>query len=104
MKADYPRRTNGFAVAALVLGILMSGITSVLAIIFGFIARAQIKRSQDAERGRGIATAGIVLGFVGIAASILLAIVVSGALKYNEPGFRRRLGCSVRKSCQRLGR
>jgi hypothetical protein len=50
-------------------------IGSVLAIIFGFVARDQIKRSQGREGGEGMATAGIVLGFVAVAAWLVLFIV-----------------------------
>jgi len=63
-----PARTNGFAVASLVLGLvgwLPCGIGSVLAIVFGFVARSQIKSSGGQQVGSGMATAGIVLGFIG---------------------------------------
>ena len=46
------RGTNGLAIAALVLGILwLCAIGSVLAIVFGFIALNQIKRSGQAGVG-----------------------------------------------------
>jgi len=73
-----PPRTNGFAVASLVLslvGWLPCGVGSVLAVIFGFIARDQIKRSQGREHGSGMATAGIVIGFVAIALWLLFFII-----------------------------
>ena len=46
-----------------------------LAIIFGFIARDQIRRSQGREHGSGMATAGIVIGFIAIALWLLIFIV-----------------------------
>lgn len=58
-----PDRTNPFAITAMILGIIGG---SVLAIAFGFIAKSQIRRTG--ERGSGMATAGIVLGFVWAAA------------------------------------
>ena len=68
--------TNGFAIASLVLGILwLECLGSVLAIIFGFVARAQIKRTG--QGGDGMAIAGIVLGFVGIAMFVLLIVAIS---------------------------
>ena len=70
--------TNGFAVASLVLslvGWLPCGIGSVLAIVFGFIAREQIKRNPGREHGSGMATAGIVIGFVAIAFWLLFFVV-----------------------------
>ncbi len=51
------------------------GVTSVLAIIFGLIARRQIKERN--ETGDGMAIAGIVLGIVGVVGAIILIIVVA---------------------------
>ena len=60
-----PRRTNGFAVASMVLGILwLYWIGSILALVFGYIARSQIR--ERGEGGDGMAIAGIVLGWVGV--------------------------------------
>ncbi|WP_369135770.1 DUF4190 domain-containing protein [Modestobacter sp. I12A-02662] len=60
-----PRRTNGLAIASMVLGIVwIYWIGSVLALVFGYIAKRQIRERGDA--GGGMATAGIVLGWVGI--------------------------------------
>lgn len=68
-------RTNGFAVASLVLGILwIFWIGSVLALIFGFIAKSQIDKSNGAQSGSGLAIAGIVLGCVGVG-TLLLAVL-----------------------------
>lgn len=72
--------TNGLAIAALVLGILwLCAIGSVLAIVFGFIALSQIKRSGQA--GRGLAIAGVVLGIIGILASVVTLIVVRAGVE-----------------------
>ena len=61
------QRTNGLAVASLVCGILFCGIvTAILAVIFGNIALGKIDASNGTEKGRGLAIAGIVLGWVGI--------------------------------------
>lgn len=75
--------TNGMAIASLVLGILwLYWIGSVLAIIFGYMARRQIGESGGREQGGGLATAGIVLGWigVGILVFIFLAVVVGSGL------------------------
>jgi Domain of unknown function (DUF4190) len=70
-----PRRTNGLAVASMVLGILwIYWIGSVLALIFGYIARSQIR--ERGEAGDGMAIAGIVLGWVGI--GIVFLVIVFG--------------------------
>jgi hypothetical protein len=60
------------AVASLVLGILwIYWIGSVLALVFGYQARKQIAERGDS--GAGMATAGIVLGWVGV--GVLIAVV-----------------------------
>jgi hypothetical protein len=51
-------------------------IGSILALIFGFIARRQIKERN--ESGDGMAIAGIVLGFVGIATLLVVIIIGIG--------------------------
>jgi hypothetical protein len=66
-----PRPTNGMAIAAMVCGI--AGACSpigILGLIFGTIAKRQIL--ERGEAGEGMATAGIVLGWIGVAATILL--------------------------------
>jgi len=59
--------TNGLAVASMVLGIVwVYWIGSILALIFGYIAKGQINQSGGRQTGKGMAIAGIVLGWVGI--------------------------------------
>jgi len=72
----YPpqQRTNGLAIASLVLGIVwIYWIGSILALVFGYIARAQIR--DRGEAGGGLATAGIVLGWIGIGMLTLVIFV-----------------------------
>ena len=60
-----PPENNGMAIASMVLGIVwVYGIGSILALVFGYQAKREIARSG--QRGSGMATAGIVLGWVGI--------------------------------------
>lgn len=67
-----PIRTNGLAIASLVLGILwVAWIGSILAVVFGHLALGQIKRSNGAEQGQGLAIAGLVLGYIGISTLVL---------------------------------
>jgi hypothetical protein len=71
-----PTSTNGMAIASLVLGILwLYWIGSILALIFGYIAKRQIDESQGRQTGRGMAIAGIVLGWIGVGIGVLLAVV-----------------------------
>lgn len=68
--------TNGMAIASMVLGILwLYWIGSVLALVFGYIARKQIDASGGAQGGRGMAIAGIVLGWIGVG-FLVLAVVI----------------------------
>ena len=65
-----PRTTNGLAIAALVLGILwIWWLGSILALIFGYVARKQIRERN--QSGDGMAIAGIVLGWIGIGTLLL---------------------------------
>lgn len=66
--------TNGMAIASLVLGILwLYWIGSILALIFGYVALSQLKSRP--QGGRGLAIAGIVLGYIGVAVFVVLVIV-----------------------------
>jgi Domain of unknown function (DUF4190) len=72
-----PQSTNGLAIASLVLGIVwLYGIGSILALVFGYSARGQIDQSGGRQGGRGLATAGIVLGWVGIGLLIFFILMV----------------------------
>jgi hypothetical protein len=63
--------TNGMAIASLILGILwLYWVGSIMALVFGYIAQQQIR--QRGESGQGLATAGIVLGWIGVATLALM--------------------------------
>jgi hypothetical protein len=67
--------TNGFAIAALVIGV-MGGV--LLSVIFGILALVQTKRSG--QKGRGLAIAGLAISAlwaVGIATAVVVAIASS---------------------------
>jgi hypothetical protein len=73
----YPT-TNGLAVASLVAGFLWLGwFGSILAVIFGHMALGQINRSGGRETGSGLAIAGLVLGYMGVA-TLLLVLAFAG--------------------------
>jgi hypothetical protein len=87
--SPYPAapKNNGLAIASLVCSILglCCGVGGVLGVIFGFVARGQIKRSGGAQQGSGLALAGIIVGFVVIAlAAVGLLIVLLGASSANN--------------------
>ncbi|WP_051028037.1 DUF7937 domain-containing protein [Nocardia higoensis] len=63
-------RTNGMAIAALVTSFLIAP----LGIVFGHIAMSQIKRRH--EEGRGLAIAGLVIGYLYTVAAAASAFVI----------------------------
>jgi uncharacterized protein DUF4190 len=70
---------NGFAVASLVLGLIwLPVISSILAIVFGVIARRQIRTTGGQQKGGVMAGWGIGLGFLGLL--FVLIAVTSVAL------------------------
>jgi len=72
--------TNSMAIASMVLGVaefFTVGLTAIPAVVCGHIARRQIK--QTAERGDGLATSGLVLGYMAIIFwSVLIAATLVG--------------------------
>ena len=73
--------TNGFATASLVCGIVgiaACGVLSILAIVFGHIARSQIRASGGRQGGAGLALAGLILGYI-VVVVVAVAIVVAVA-------------------------
>jgi len=72
------QKTNGLAVASLVCSFFfwILGIGAILAVLFGFIARGQIAKSNGAQKGSGLALAGIIIGGIGIILTIIYFIVV----------------------------
>jgi len=76
------QKTSGMAIASLVLGVLwIYWLGSILALILGYLAKKEIRNSNDQLDGKGLATAGIVLGWVGISTMVLLiGIVIIAAL------------------------
>ena len=80
------KRNNGLAVASLVCacaGFLFI-VPGVLGVIFGFIARSQIRQSRGTQGGDGLALAGIIVGFAWI--GLFLILVIVGAASNNSSG------------------
>ncbi|MFC9918007.1 DUF4190 domain-containing protein [Agromyces binzhouensis] len=67
--APAPQKTNVLAIVSLVSSFFIS----LVAIITGHIALSQIKKTG--EQGRGLAIAGLIIGYVGLVVGIIIAIV-----------------------------
>ena len=71
--------TSMWAIASLVLGVgafvFVPIICAILAIIFAVMAKSRIRKSEGGLGGSGFATAGLVLGILGLLLPILLLIV-----------------------------
>ncbi|MGZ3140627.1 DUF4190 domain-containing protein [Lentzea chajnantorensis] len=76
------------AILALVLscvGIATCGVTSIIGVIFGHIAMGRIKRGE--EDGRGLALAGLIVGYLVIAGYLLyFAIVIIAIIAAAKQG------------------
>ena len=73
---EVPQRTNPLAIAALACGAAQpftGMLTTIPAIVFGHLARSQIRRSG--EGGAGLATWGLVLGWAGLTLTFIVLVL-----------------------------
>jgi uncharacterized protein DUF4190 len=82
----YPvsRGTNTMAILALIFGILVAP----LGLVFGFVARSQIKKTG--EDGDGLALAGIIIGGIFtllLIAYLVIGIIIFAAVANSVPGY-----------------
>jgi hypothetical protein len=79
MNASAPVRTSTLAIASLVGGIagwtLLPLLGSLVAIITGHMARAEIRRDPGLQ-GDGLAIAGLVMGWASVILSVLAVVAV----------------------------
>jgi hypothetical protein len=76
-----PRSTNGLAIASLVLGLLClptGGTLAVPAVVCGHLARTQIRKTG--EEGDGMATAGLVIGWLSIAGWAMFLLLLTATV------------------------
>ena len=75
-----PRQTSTLAILALVAGILgwtlLPFLGSLGGIIFGHMARGEIRRSNGQLDGDGLAVTGLVLGWINVMLAVLLVLVI----------------------------
>lgn len=69
----YPTTTtNGMAIASMVLGIVwIYWIGSIVGLILGYLALREIRKDPQRMEGKGMAIAGIVLGWIGVVVLVL---------------------------------
>jgi len=75
-----PKQTSSLAIVSLVTGILgwtmLPWLGSIVAIITGHMARAEIARNPGTMEGDGLAITGLVLGWSMIALSIITIVLI----------------------------
>jgi type IV pilus assembly protein PilA len=77
----FPARTSGKAVASLVCGCFLFAFPfSILAVIFGHLAVSEIRKSVSRLKGEGMAIAGLVLGYIGLAVIPVTLIIAAVAI------------------------
>lgn len=79
------QKTNRLAVASLICslgGIPLWGIPAIFGVVFGFVARSQIERSNGAQKGEGLALWGIIVGV------LVLLLALATALALIIPAFQ----------------
>jgi len=75
--------TDGLSIAALVLGIIATitcyfgGFFGIPAVICGHLSLKKIKHSPTPLGGKGMAIAGLITGYIGIALSILFILLIA---------------------------
>ena len=79
-------RTDGLAIASLIVGILSLLCCGVIlgpaAAIMGFISRNRITQSGGAIGGGGLAMAGLILGVVGFLLWIVIVIIEASSFSH----------------------
>ncbi|HPX66146.1 MAG TPA: DUF4190 domain-containing protein [Anaerolineaceae bacterium] len=74
-----PKKTYSvWAIVSLVAGILnfkFAPFGAIAALVTGYVARNEIRESNGTLEGQGMAIAGIVLGWVGLAFSIIMVVL-----------------------------
>lgn len=76
-----PMQVNSaLAMASLILGILVfcTGLTGIPAVICGHLALTRINASEGHLKGRGLAIAGLIMGYIGVVLLIVAAVAQAG--------------------------
>jgi hypothetical protein len=104
-----PQPGSGLAVASLILGILsivsfcfwfLAIPLGVVAAILGWVARGQVRRGEAS--GDGMAKAGLILGIIGAALSLILTIAAFAGLHVFGNKFQQQMQQIQQQQQQRL--
>lgn len=92
VQASTSSRTNAKAIVSLVLALIwFGGLASIVAVIVGIMAKREI-RGQPGEGGAGIATAGIVVGVIGVLGGLLLVVGLLSFFAFGSEPLRTGMG------------
>ena len=87
-----PAQTEDKAVISLVLGILsifsLSILAGIPAIILGRMSRKNIRASAGRLTGEGMATAGIVMGWISVVLAVVILLLIILMVAYLAPASR----------------
>lgn len=75
--AAAPQGTSGLAIASLICGILVFltlGLAGIPAVIMGHLGLSKIKKSGGALKGRGMAIAGLIMGYLGFGLTFIAVL------------------------------
>src|SRR5712691_6656929 len=79
--AEVPAETSVKAIVSLICGLFFFFLPfSIVAIIFGHLSLSEIRKSAGRLKGHGMAVAGLVLGYFGIAAIPVILIIAAIAI------------------------
>jgi type IV pilus assembly protein PilA len=77
----FPAQTSNKAIASLVCGLFVLVFPlSILAVIFGHLSVSEIRKSAGRLKGEGMAIAGLVLGYIGLAIIPVMLIIAAIAI------------------------
>jgi type II secretory pathway pseudopilin PulG len=78
---DADAKTSGMAIGSLICGVLFIFFPAAVgAIVLGHVSHWQIRKSAGRLKGSGLATAGLILGYMGIAIIPLILIIAAIAI------------------------
>jgi hypothetical protein len=73
-----PPQTNVLAILSLVFSLIwLAGLGSIGAVVLGHMAKRQIAASNGHQTGDGLATAGLVIGYIGIGIMLIYVIALA---------------------------